>query len=148
MPDLFGRYYVKPTASAIRDALDLFPKFRHYQEARRHALKLAFWPGFDDGGGLVEDLHWSWIDGMENPRAGELRIHETIGRHDNLRVIFHVSKIVLPKEHHAPHLDIGGHAEEDSTIRQPLFADLPRQIGDSAQEKLPSRRTGPWGSKR
>lgn len=98
MPDLFGRYYVKPTASAIRDALDLFPKFRHYQEARRHALKLAFWPGFDDGGGLVEDLHWSWIDGMENPRAGELRIHETIGRHDNLRVIFHVSKIVLPKD--------------------------------------------------
>ena len=98
MAELFGRYYVKPTMSAVRDAQDLFPKYRHYQEARRHALKLAFWPGFDGGGGVVEDLHWSWIDGMQEPRAAELRIHETIGGHDNLRVIFHVSKIVLPQD--------------------------------------------------
>jgi hypothetical protein len=96
MTALFGRYYVKPTMSAICDAQDLFPRYRHYQEARRHALKLAFWPGFDGGGGIVEDLHWSWIDGMPEPRAGELRVHETIGGHDNLRIIFHVSKITLP----------------------------------------------------
>jgi hypothetical protein len=98
MADLFGRYYVKPTFSAIQDAQDLFPKFRHYQEARRHALKLAFWPGFDGGGGLVEDLHWSWIDGMGEPRAGELRVHQTIGGHNNLRIIFHVSKVLLPND--------------------------------------------------
>jgi len=98
MAALFGRYYVKPTASAIRDAQDLFPRYRHYQEARRHALKLAFWPGFDGGGGIVEDLHWSWIDGMGEPRAGELRIHETIGGHNNLRIIFYVSTIVLPQD--------------------------------------------------
>ena len=35
---------------------------------------------------------------MQEPRAAELRIHETIGGHDNLRVIFHVSKIVLPQD--------------------------------------------------
>jgi hypothetical protein len=97
MGALFGRYYVTPTMSAMRDAEDLFPKYRHYQEARRHALKLAFWPGFD-GGGTVEDLHWSWIDGMQEPRAGELRIHQTIGGHDNLRIIFYVSRIILPQD--------------------------------------------------
>ena len=96
MAALYGRFYVTPTSPSIRDAQDLFPKYRHYQEARRHALKLAFWPGFEGGGGLVEDLHWSWIDGMGEPRAAELRIHETIGGHNNLRVIFHVSKTVLP----------------------------------------------------
>jgi hypothetical protein len=98
MAALFGRYYVKPTMSSMRDAQALFPKYGHYQEARRHALKLAFWPGFDGGGGVVEDLHWSWIDGMPEPRAAELRIHETIGGCDNLRIIFYVSKIVLPSD--------------------------------------------------
>jgi hypothetical protein len=98
MAALFGRYYVTPTFASIRDAQDLFPRYRHYQEARRHALKLAFWPGFDGGGGLVEDLHWSWIDGMGEPRAAELRIHETIGGHDNLRIVFYVSKVVLPED--------------------------------------------------
>jgi hypothetical protein len=98
MAALFGTYYVKPTFSAIRDAQDLFPKYRDYQEARRHALKLAFWPGFNGGGGVVQDLDWSWIDGMGEPRAAELRIHETIGGQDNLRIIFYVSKVILPKD--------------------------------------------------
>jgi hypothetical protein len=98
MANLDGRYYVVPTYSAIRDAGLLFPKYRHYQETRRHALKLAFWPGFDDEGDTVEDLHWSWIDGMGEPRAAELRIHETIGGHDNLRIIFHVAKEPLPTD--------------------------------------------------
>jgi len=35
---------------------------------------------------------------MGEPRAAELRIHETIGGHDNLRIIFHASKMALPTE--------------------------------------------------
>ncbi len=35
---------------------------------------------------------------MGKPRAAELRIHETIGGYNNLRVIFHVSKEALPME--------------------------------------------------
>ncbi len=35
---------------------------------------------------------------MPDPRAAELRIHETIGGCDNLRVIFYVSKLVLPND--------------------------------------------------
>jgi hypothetical protein len=96
MAALFGNYYVKPISSAIRDAQDLFPKYHHYQQARRHALKLAFWPGGEGEGCKVEDLDWSWIDGMGQPRAAELRIHETIGGHDNLRVVFYVSNELLP----------------------------------------------------
>lgn len=96
MAGLFGRYYVTPTASAIRDAQDLFPKFGQYQEARRHALKLAFWPGGEGLGGTVEDLDWSWIDGMGSPRAAELRVHETIGGQNNLRIIFFAAETILP----------------------------------------------------
>lgn len=87
----------------MRDAADLFPKYGHYQEARRHALKLAWWPGGDDRSGKVEDLDWEWIDGMGDPRAGELRIHDEIGGYDNLRVIFWPAPTALagdPQDRH------------------------------------------------
>ena len=93
---LIGNYYVKPTFAAIRDAFALFPRFGDYQEARRHALKLAFWPGGSRGqSGKVMDLDWEWIKGLGNLRVGELRISDVIGGHNNLRIIFYVSDVVL-----------------------------------------------------
>jgi hypothetical protein len=93
---LFGRYLVKPTSSAIRDAFDLFPRYGDYQEARRHALKLAWWPDSGDAkSGEVMDLDWEWIKGMKEPRVGELRISDVIGGHDNLRVIFYVARSTI-----------------------------------------------------
>lgn len=92
---LFGNYYVKPTFSAIRDAERLFPRYGDYQEARRHALKLAYWPGGVAESGQVMDLDWESIKGMPAPRANELRISDTIGGHNNLRIIFWVANTVL-----------------------------------------------------
>ncbi len=34
------------------------------------------------------DLDWSWIAALRGKRVGELRINDTIGGRDNLRVIF------------------------------------------------------------
>lgn len=34
------------------------------------------------------DLDWSWIKALPRQRVGELRISDTIGGHNNLRVIF------------------------------------------------------------
>ncbi len=79
--------------------MGLFPKRRDYQEARRNALKLAWWP--DSGAadaGQVEDLDWEWIKGMKRPRAAELRISDRIGGHNNLRIIFFLAGVVLPNE--------------------------------------------------
>ena len=61
-------------------------------ELRRHALKLRFWPGCrtEDTDGQVLDLDWCWIRSLPRMRIGELRIHDTIGDCDNLRVIFYV----------------------------------------------------------
>ena len=66
---------------------------------RRHRaelLKLRFWPGCDssDSGGQLLDLDWSWIRSLPGHRIGELRIHDTIGNCDNLRVIFFVPPFV------------------------------------------------------
>jgi hypothetical protein len=94
---LFGRYYVKPTFSAMKDAERLFPKYGDYQEARRHALKLAHWPG-GESSGQVMDLDWEWIKGMAAPKAAELRISDTIGGHNNLRIIFYVADVALSND--------------------------------------------------
>ena len=70
-----------------------------YQEARRHALKLAFWPSGEPGdGGQIMDLDWEWIKAMRGLKVGELRISDVIGGHNNLRVIFHVTDVRLANE--------------------------------------------------
>ena len=90
MSELFGRYYVKPTASACTRAWKLCGNsVREYQKLRSHALKLAYWP--DEA-----DLDWDWIKSLEAKRVGELRIDERIAQHDNLRVIFFKANSVLP----------------------------------------------------
>lgn len=88
--NLFGRFHVTPTYTALREARQLFPRYGDYQELRRHALKLAFWPGGTTVGGQVEDLNWDTITGMKPPKACELRIDDVIGGFDNLRLIFYV----------------------------------------------------------
>lgn len=98
---LFGYYHVTPTATAMREAFNLFPKYGDYQEARMHALKLAFWPQKNaEHSGKVIDLDWDQIIGMQSPRAYELRIDDKIGGHDNLRLIFYAfeSDVVLPDD--------------------------------------------------
>ena len=77
------------TATAISRAKDLFPKARDNQILRRHVMKLAYWPtGLHDGDVDGSDLDWDWITTLEKKRIGELRIDETIGGFNNLRVIF------------------------------------------------------------
>jgi len=93
---LFGNFYVVPTPSAVKDGMDLFPKYGDYQEARRQILKLAFWPrAGDSGSDQVQDLDWEWVKGLGEHKVGELRIADRIGGYDNLRVIFHVTDVVL-----------------------------------------------------
>ena len=96
---LVGNYYVTPTPAAIKDAHGLFPRYGDYQEARRHALKLVFWPLGDPGdGGQIMDLDWEWIKAVGRSKVGELRISNVIGGHNNLRVIFHVTDVLLANE--------------------------------------------------
>jgi hypothetical protein len=97
--NLFGQFHVTPTTTGMKEAADLFPKYGDYQELRKHALKLAFWPNASRGSsGLVCDLNWEEIDGMKAPRACELRIDDVIGGMNNLRLIFYVfsKTLVLP----------------------------------------------------
>jgi hypothetical protein len=60
-------------------------------ELRRHVLKLRHWGtrGGDDGGNVL-DLDWSWVRTLPGLNVGELRIHDTIGGQDNLRIFFFV----------------------------------------------------------
>lgn len=96
---LFGSYYVKPSPAAIKEAHNLFPRMRDYQELRRHALKLAYWPKRKaDKSGQVMDMHWDRITAVGKPPVYELRISDVINGHDNLRVIFYVGDRVLPKD--------------------------------------------------
>lgn len=99
MSKLFGQFQVKPTNSAFSDARSLFPRVRDYQELRRQALKLAFWPsGETTVSGQVCDLDWDIISGMSHPKAYELRIDDEIGGFNNLRLIFYVFRkdLTLP----------------------------------------------------
>lgn len=98
----FGSYRVVRTATSIKRASSLFPRERDNQLLRRHVLKLAFWPSGldddDDDGEAGADLDWDWITSLEKKRVGELRIDETIGGFNNLRVIFFKANICLPSE--------------------------------------------------
>src|SRR3972149_2174572 len=88
--NLFGHFHVTPTPAAMTEAQKLFHRYGDYQELRKHALKLAFWPGGIGPTGQVVDLDWEEIKGMAPPRACELRIDDEIAGFDNLRVIFYV----------------------------------------------------------
>ena len=93
MSDLRGRYWVRLITSAMFDAQKLWPRTRNRMEVRRHALKLRYWPESHPASesGQVLDVDWSWIKAMKGLRVGELRIDDTIGGRDNIRLIFHVA---------------------------------------------------------
>ena len=92
--NLTGTYRVRAGRWAFQDAHKCLPRTRDRAELRRHALKLRFWPErspeTDDG--QLLDLNWSWIKALPGKRVGELRIDDTIGGCDNLRVIFFVPR--------------------------------------------------------
>lgn len=90
--NLTGSFHVRSTYGAFADADRLFSKTRDAIELRRHALKLRYWPANNpvDHNNQLVDLDWSWIRSMPNSGVGELRIHDTIGGHDNLRLIFYL----------------------------------------------------------
>lgn len=99
MSELFGSFHVTPSPTAMREANDLFPRYRDYQRARKHALKLAFWPAESaELSGKAIDLDWDTITGMEGPKACELRIDDVIGGFNNIRIIFYAfsKDIILP----------------------------------------------------
>ena len=87
---LTGNFHVRATRPAFSDVGWLFKKTRDSIEVRRHALKLAYWPDNTavEPSGKVIDLDWSWIRSLEGDKIGELRIQDTIGGQDNLRIIF------------------------------------------------------------
>ncbi len=89
--NLTGTYLVRTGNWAMQEARKWLPRTRDRAELRRHALKLRFWPGHtaDVHGGDVEDLDWTWIRSLPGKRVGELRIRDTIGGCDNLRLIFY-----------------------------------------------------------
>ena len=87
---LTGNFRVRALRPAFDDVNHLFVRTRDKIEVRRHALKLRYWPDqfTTEESGQVVDLDWSWIRSLPSLRVGELRIHDTIGGHDNLRIIF------------------------------------------------------------
>ncbi len=86
---LTGNYLVRAGRWAFQDSQKWLPRARHRAELRRHALKLRFWPtGISAAEGQIFDLDWSWIKALKGRRIGELRINDTIGGCDNLRIIF------------------------------------------------------------
>lgn len=88
--NLSGNYLVRAGRWAFQEAHRWLPRARDRAELRRHALKLRFWPtGQDESdGGELCDLDWSWIKALPELRIGELRVHDTLGGCDNLRIIF------------------------------------------------------------
>lgn len=95
---LTGSYLVRALRPAFHDAHRLFPRMRDRAVLRRQTLKLRFWPErhVHESNDLVMDLDWSWIRALRNKNVGELRIHDTIGNHDNIRVIFFNPEIHEP----------------------------------------------------
>ena len=89
---LTGQWRVRTLLAAAKDANRILPRTRDRMILRRHALKLRYWPEQNPTteSGLLLDVDWSWIRALPNLKIGELRIGETIGGMDNLRVIFYV----------------------------------------------------------
>lgn len=92
-PKFFGKCYIKPFGASIADTWALFKKLKPFYIVKRHALKLAYWPG--SATRQVVDLDWDWIKQGGCERVGELRIHESVGGYDNLRIIFYVAPVAL-----------------------------------------------------
>jgi hypothetical protein len=90
--NLTGNYFIRRLGSANDDVERLFRRTRDRIEIRRQALKLRYLPARAAVGpsGQLIDIDWSYIKSLPNLRIGELRIHDTIGGHDNLRIIFFV----------------------------------------------------------
>ena len=88
--NLTGNYFVRALRPAFHDARKWLPRTKDRAELRGHSLKLRFWPGKrpDDETGALLDLDWSWIKSLPGKRVGELRVNDTIGGCDNLRIIF------------------------------------------------------------
>jgi len=78
---LAGTYRVRILRAAFDDARALFPRKRDAIRLRPHALALRDWPAKDA-------IDWTWVLAMRGHGVGELRIRETIGDCDNLRLIF------------------------------------------------------------
>jgi len=97
---LTGNFRVRATRSALTAARRLFPKAADRMEVRSHALKLRYWPLKHpaDKSGKLLDLNWDWIKALKGTEIGELRLDDTIGGFDNLRIIFLVGdkKVVKP----------------------------------------------------
>jgi hypothetical protein len=89
---LSGNFFVRAFRPAFDDVHRLFNRTRDKIEVRRHALKLRYWPESltTESSGQVIDLDWSWIRSLDGLKVGELRVHDTIGGQDNLRIIFFV----------------------------------------------------------
>jgi hypothetical protein len=91
--NLTGNYFVCRLESAIGDVEDLVSRTRDRLEIRLHALKLRYLPArsvADQSGNLI-DIDWSYIKALPGMRIGELRVHDTIGGRNNLRIIFFVA---------------------------------------------------------
>jgi len=87
---LTGAYWVRATRAALSEGHKWFPRVRDRMIVRRHALKLRWFPRGSDGE-HVQDLDWEYIKSLPGEQIGELRIHDSIGGHDNIRVIFWVA---------------------------------------------------------
>lgn len=90
--NLTGSYRVRVFGAALRGAQKTWPRAKDRMIVRRHALKLRYWPAKNptDDSGEILDLDWSWIKALKGTNIGELRIHDTIGGQDNIRIVFYV----------------------------------------------------------
>ena len=94
---LTGNYRIRAIHSALDDVGRLCDRMSENIEVRRHALKLRYWPTGNskaDSGQLI-DLDWSWIRALPSMKVGELRVHDTIGGNDNLRIVFFVGDAAI-----------------------------------------------------
>lgn len=87
---LEGNYHVRVFRPAWSDVHRWFPRTKHKIEVRSHALKLRYWPEKNpsDERGVLLDLDWCWIRALRTRSIGELRIDDTIGGNDNIRIVF------------------------------------------------------------
>lgn len=88
---LTGTHRVRVFRPAFGDAHRWFPKASDRAELRSHSLKLRYWPEknkLSDDGQLC-DLDWCWVQACKGLDIGELRIDDTIGGHDNIRILFY-----------------------------------------------------------
>lgn len=88
--NLEGSYRVRVFRPAWSDVQHWFPRTRDKIEVRSHALKLRFWPEATPttDQGTILDVDWCWIKALRAHDIGELRIADTIGGFNNIRIVF------------------------------------------------------------